>query len=147
MPNRQINRVVVGTSGTLATELLGFTELNFKDIELGVKPQGDIHCRWHYIVRRDGLVEKGRAEHEYPFGLGRYNSDSLYICVVGGVDASGGTVDNFSSLQKRALRDLIRYLFSVYEINFAYPEDTFQKPSFKFPFDLKELLKCQITKT
>ncbi len=113
MSYREINRIVVGCSYTEEQDI-GLAEINQRDYELGLKPQDGLFCRWHYVIRRNGVIEKARPEYFYPEGLGRYNSDSLAICLIGGINSDGLVLDNFTESQKDNLADLCLYIREEY---------------------------------
>ena len=78
---------------------------------------------YHYVVRLDGTVERGRQTWEIgahcseadESGLS-YNRHSIGICYIGGLDAGGKGKDTRTEEQKRALGSLIERLCKVYSI-------------------------------
>lgn len=70
---------------------------------------------YHYLITREGFVEKGRDldgdgdvednPGAHAFG---YNSDSLSICLIGGVNEGGEPEFNYSRRQMDALDLLIK---------------------------------------
>lgn len=70
---------------------------------------------YHYVIRRDGTLERGRPEHVTGAHVGGYNTGNLGICMAGGVKDDGKTPeDNFTQAQWDALRALLTELHQRY---------------------------------
>lgn len=71
---------------------------------------------YHYVIRRNGTIEKGRPENRPGAHVRGANEVSLGICLVGGVSEDNHKIaeDNFTDHQMRSLRDLIVELKSRY---------------------------------
>ncbi len=91
-------------------------DIGVSEIDQWHKDRGWRGVGYHYVVRRDGTVEKGREDHVVGAHAKGYNSKSLSICLVGGVDADTKPQDNFTPEQKNALRTLIKELRGKYDI-------------------------------
>ena len=65
---------------------------------------------YHYVVFPDGKVEQLLAEDKVSNGVQGYNSTSINVAYVGGVDRNLKPIDNRTNFQKDALRDLLFYL-------------------------------------
>lgn len=65
---------------------------------------------YHFVVRRDGTVEKGRPVEERGAHCYPHNKYSIGICYEGGLDVSGKAVDTRTPEQKQALRELLKEL-------------------------------------
>ena len=65
---------------------------------------------YHFVVRRDGTVEKGRPLWEPGAHVVGHNKYSIGICYEGGKDNSGKDVDTRTPKQKKALRELLEKL-------------------------------------
>ena len=72
---------------------------------------------YHYVIRRDGTVEKGRPDSEAGAHAKGYNAHSLGICLVGGIDANGKPENNFTPEQWGALIELVVKLAKSYHIS------------------------------
>ncbi len=68
----------------------------------------------HFVIRRDGTVEHGRAVDETGLHARGYNQTSIGVCLVGGVDKSGMPCDNFTDAQRGATAALLKKLFASY---------------------------------
>lgn len=104
-PMKVVNRLVVHCSATRATADVGVA-----DIRLWHKRQGWRDVGYHYVIRRNGTVEKGRHDNEPGAHAAGFNGDSIAICMVGGVGADGKGENNFNYQQFDALRSLLNTL-------------------------------------
>lgn len=78
---------------------------------------------YHFVVDLDGTVEKGRdlsmsGAHcnEKDENGKSYNSHSIGICYVGGLDENGKPADTRTDAQKEAMNTLVWRLFDKYPI-------------------------------
>lgn len=65
---------------------------------------------YHYVVRRDGTIEKGRPLWEAGAHCVNHNKHSIGICYEGGLDVNGVEADTRTPKQKAALRELLEKL-------------------------------------
>lgn len=91
-------------------------DIGVKDIRRWHQAKGWDDVGYHYVLRRNGRVEKGRAEQDVGVHVARYNASSLGICLVGGVNQNDFTKpeNNFTAEQWIALRDLLAVLIRKY---------------------------------
>lgn len=103
---RPINLLVVHCSATPAQRDIGIAQLRAMHLQRGFNDVG-----YHYAIRRDGRVEKGRPDNVVGAHVQGHNTGSLGICLVGGVKADGKTPEaNFTAEQYSALEQLLRRL-------------------------------------
>ncbi|AZD21246.1 N-acetylmuramoyl-L-alanine amidase [Pseudomonas chlororaphis subsp. aurantiaca] len=76
--------------------------------------RGFVTIGYHYVIRRDGSIETGRRETEIGAHVAGHNSNSVGVCMVGGVDAQGKPADNFTEVQYDSLRLLLGHLTTRY---------------------------------
>lgn len=69
---------------------------------------------YHYVIRRSGVIEKGRPENKSGAHVQGFNSHALGICLAGGVDAEGRPENNYTPAQMLALRELLKLLTGRY---------------------------------
>ena len=74
------------------------------------KAQGWKGIGYHYVVRRNGLVEAGRPLWEVGAHVANHNRYSIGVCYEGGYDATGKGADTRTPAQKVALRKLLEEL-------------------------------------
>lgn len=65
---------------------------------------------YHFVVRRDGTIEKGRPLAEPGAHVVGHNKHSIGICYEGGLDVEGNKVDTRTPEQKATLRKLLEQL-------------------------------------
>lgn len=92
-----------------------------KQIDTWHKAKGWKMIGYHYVVRRDGTVEKGRPEEMVGAHTKGYNRNSIAICYEGGLrgcdyhsDTQFIPADTRTPEQKKAMRELIRELKTRY---------------------------------
>lgn len=78
------------------------------------KQRGFRTCGYHYVVKLDGTVEKGRNISEAGAHCKGYNAHSIGVCYVGGRNAAGQIADTRTPAQKAALLKLITQLTQLY---------------------------------
>lgn len=74
-----------------------------KVIDRWHRNNGFFKIGYHFVIKRDGTVEKGRELHEVGAHVAGFNSSSIGICLVGGVDEKGNPANNFTEDQLRSL--------------------------------------------
>lgn len=94
---------VVHCSATKATWDGGAEEIR----KWHTKDRGWMDIGYHFVIKRDGTVERGRPQWAVGAGVAGFNASSLHICLVGGIDNDGNPEDNFTSVQKGALAFLL----------------------------------------
>lgn len=100
-----VRYLVVHCSATQAKANIGVKEITRMHRERGFLTIG-----YHFVIRRDGTVEKGRALDAIGAHAEGWNSRSLGICLVGGIDKDMKPQDNFTSDQYAALAVLLQDL-------------------------------------
>ena len=71
---------------------------------------------YHYIIRLDGTVERGRDEERIGAHVRGHNKDSIGICYIGGLNKEGKPKDTRTEAQKHALLMLTESLCDKYPI-------------------------------
>lgn len=67
-------------------------------------------CGYHYVIRRDGTIEKGRPDEMVGAHCLNHNRHSLGICYEGGLDANGNPADTRTEAQKESMLNLLTEL-------------------------------------
>lgn len=107
---RQINWLVIHTTATRPS-----MDIGVKEVRQWHKQRGWSDVGYHYIIRRDGKVERGRAESRVGAHVARHNKDSLGISLVGGVsEVSLKPENNYTEAQWKSLEALLRKLSDKY---------------------------------
>ena len=108
--NRIIKEIIVHCSAT--PEGKDFTVLDIKKWHLG---RGFSDIGYHYVIYRDGSINKGRDESKIGAHCTGHNSYSIGVCYVGGVAKDGKTAkDTRTDAQKKSLLSLLRNLKMKY---------------------------------
>lgn len=86
------------------------------DIRKWHKAKGWADIGYHWVIRRNGKVEKGRAEDQVGAHEPTRNRNSVGICLVGGVNEKDFTKaeDNFTPEQWAALESLVKNVQTRY---------------------------------
>lgn len=85
-----------------------------KEVDAMHRARGFNGIGYHYVIRRNGKVEPGRPENQVGAHVENFNSISVGVSLVGGVDAKGRPQDNKTPEQERALEQLLRELSGRY---------------------------------
>ncbi len=78
------------------------------------KNQGWSDIGYHFVVRLDGEIEKGRAENRIGSHVRGFNRGSIGVVYVGGLDAQGKPKDTRTVEQTQSLHKLITALLEAY---------------------------------
>ncbi len=84
-----------------------------------IKKYWKTHNKWvnpgyHYIIKPDGEIVQLLDESKPSNGVAGYNSTSINVCYIGGVDKQGRPIDNRTDAQKQSLRTILKELKSRY---------------------------------
>lgn len=83
---RQINKIVVHCTASPDSIDIGFREINQWHKDRGWMSPSGISCGYHWIVRRNGRVERGRPEDEVGSHAYGHNKRSIGVVWVGTKD-------------------------------------------------------------
>ncbi len=78
-----------------------------EDIDRWHKERGWAGIGYHYVIRVDGILERGREDHVTGAHAKGHNKGSIGICLIG--------TDEFNSVQWWELRKLVAQLTTKYE--------------------------------
>ncbi len=106
---RKINWLVIHTAATRPG-----MDIGAKEIRQWHKAKGWSDIGYHYVIRRDGRVEKGRPDARVGAHVAGHNRDSLGICLVGGVNDNLVPENNYTEAQWKALEELLHKLVQKY---------------------------------
>ena len=85
-----------------------------KEIDLWHKRLGWLGIGYNYVIQLDGKIELGRDVDEIPSHAKGYNSNSIGVVYVGGVDFNLKPKDTRTKEQKEALLNLLKELKILY---------------------------------
>lgn len=113
-----------------------------KVIDRWHRQRGFLMVGYHYVIKTDGSIEVGRDEDAIGAHVEGYNSRSIGICLVGGVDAAGKSVNNFGDTQMLSLLALLKELKQKYPKAVVQGHRDFPKVAKDCPcFDVKPWAK------
>lgn len=84
------------------------------DLRTEFKRKGWKNPGYHYVIGTDGNVTQMLDEDKVSNGVKGYNSVSVNVAYIGGIDGQGKAVDNRTSAQKKSLRVLLNVLHKRY---------------------------------
>lgn len=89
-------------------------ERDYKDILAEFRRKGWQNPGYHYIIEKDGSLHKVLEDDKIANGVKGYNSVSMHVAYIGGIDRKGNPVDNRTPQQKGTLLRVLRYLHGKY---------------------------------
>lgn len=114
--------IAIHCSATRASQNIGVTEIDAMHRERGFTCIG-----YHYVIKRDGSIERGRPMNTIGAHVEGYNSVSIAVCLIGGINSKGKPENNFTPAQFAALRELVPYIKQTYPIAVAKGHREFSK--------------------
>lgn len=109
--NRKIDKIIIHCSASKEGVDIGVKEINTMHIKRGFSGIG-----YHYVVRINGVIETGRDICKVGAHTSGYNTGSIGICYIGGLDRNGKIKDTRTLAQKNALYQLVKKLMGMYPI-------------------------------
>ncbi len=112
MARKSTSYIVIHCSATGENQDIGKKEIT----HIHVKEKGYKNIGYHFVIRRNGEIETGRDIEEVGAHVLGFNSCSVGICLVGGVDANDikKAVNNFTISQFNSLHSLLKSLKKIY---------------------------------
>jgi len=108
---RDINRIIIHCSATPPDMDIGAQTIKKWHLQRGWRDIG-----YHIVILRNGDVQLGRPIREAGAHTRGYNSDSVGVCLVGGIDKRGNAQFNFTRAQMKTLHKQICELKKDYDI-------------------------------
>ena len=76
--------------------------------------KGWVNPGYHYAVAPDGKITQLLDEDKVSNGVKGFNSVSINVAYIGGIDINGKPIDNRTKEQKQSLRSLLKLLHVKY---------------------------------
>lgn len=105
---RNIKRIFVHCTAGPQTQTIAEIQKYWKNVKKWDRPG------YHYIIKPDGEIVPLQPEDKPSNGVAGYNSTSINVCYIGGVDKQGRAVDNRTDAQKESLIKILKDLKSRY---------------------------------
>ncbi len=130
--------IAIHCSATQGKSDIGVTEIRRMHRERGFLDVG-----YHFVIKRSGVIDLGRDQTAVGAHVEGFNSVSVAICMVGGVDKKIQPEDNFTNEQYESLLILVKKLKADYPTAIVQGHRDFPKvakacPSFSVPAWLKQ---------
>ncbi|MBQ8607974.1 MAG: N-acetylmuramoyl-L-alanine amidase [Bacteroidaceae bacterium] len=106
---RKIDTLVIHTSATFPEQRVTVETIRQWHLARGFEDIG-----YHFVVYTDGSIHAGRPAEKTGAHTLHWNSRSLGICYIGGLDEQGRPSDTRTPQQRKALRELIADLLRTY---------------------------------
>jgi N-acetylmuramoyl-L-alanine amidase len=111
LTRKKTNWLVIHCSATRAIQDVGAKDIR----KWHVEGNGWADIGYHFVIRRSGKVEIGRRVDEIGTHVQGHNTDSVGICLVGGLNnATFKPENNFTPQQWDALKKLLAGLLKKY---------------------------------
>ena len=105
LDHNKVKYIVVHCTANGPTSKLGASDIRRFHLSLGWDDIG-----YHYIIKRDGTIEKGRDISRTGAHTYGYNSESVGVSYVGGIDNNNNAEDNRTPQQKQSLIKILKEL-------------------------------------
>lgn len=92
----------------------GSQKQTINDLKAEFKRKGWKYPGYHYVISPDGTITQLLDESLVSNGVKGYNSVSINVAYIGGIDTKGKAVDNRTEAQKASLLNLLRHLHKKY---------------------------------
>lgn len=133
----KVKYIAIHCSASQAKANLTVDDIRKMHLKRGMKDIG-----YHYVITRDGKVQQGRRLDQVGAHVMGFNSVSLGICMVGGIDSKGKGEDNFTVDQYVALAELLIELKKTYPKAIVQGHRDFPNVAKECPcFDVKRWYK------
>lgn len=109
--NRQIDKIIIHCSASKEGQ-----NLTVEQIDKLHRQNGWAGIGYHFVVYLDGSIHDGRDICKVGAHTTGYNTGSIGICYIGGLDKNGKIKDTRTAAQKNALYQLVKKLMEVYPI-------------------------------
>ncbi len=107
---RKINEIIIHCSATKPSMNIGADWIR----ELHVKQNGWRDIGYHFVIHRNGAVEDGRPVNEVGAHCKDHNTNTIGICMVGGISNTGRPENNFTPEQFESTQLLINATVEQY---------------------------------
>ena len=133
---RRITKIVLHCSATEAG-----LDIDADDIRGWHKARGWKDIGYHFVIRLDGKIERGRPLEEIGSHTQGHNNESIGICYVGGMKG-GKPNDTVTVEQDKSIRDLVAACRTIFGALTLHGHNEFANkacPSFQVNKKYKEL--------
>ena len=108
-PLKKVEYIVVHCSATRPDQDIGA-----EDITRWHRMKGWLDIGYHYVIRRNGVLEEGRSVNVPGAHARGYNHRSIGVCLVGGLDGNSIPNGSYTAEQWEALEGILFYLTETF---------------------------------
>ncbi len=87
-------------------------DFDASDIDRWHKDRGWREIGYHYVIKLDGTIEKGRDDNQMGSHAKGHNKNSIGICYIGGLSKYGDAKDTRTEEQIEAMSFLVDFLLN-----------------------------------
>lgn len=69
---------------------------------------------YHFLIKPNGEAVRIAPDSQITNGVAGYNSNSIHISYIGGIDSKGQPIDNRTTAQKQTIFDLLKQYKKLY---------------------------------
>ena len=88
--------------------------VTIKELQQEFRRKGWKNPGYHYVVAADGAITQLLDNEKVSNGVKGFNSVSVNVAYIGGIDTAGKPIDNRTDEQKASLRSLLKLLHKTY---------------------------------
>lgn len=136
--NRKVNLLIIHCSATPPDMDMGAYEITKWHKDRGWHTIG-----YHGVIRRDGTYEDGRDINRTGAHVRGYNTGSIGVCLVGGLDENNKPEDNFTDAQYKTLSLICRGAKAVIKDLTIHGHNEFDKNKACPSFSVQKWLKSE----
>ena len=89
-------------------------QTTIKELQQEFRRKGWKNPGYHYVVAADGAITQLLDEEKVSNGVKGFNSVSVNVAYIGGIDTNGKRIDNLTDEHKASLRSLLKLLHKKY---------------------------------
>ena len=106
---KETNHIVIHSTQTKPN-----ANISIRTVDEWHRKRGLLKVGYHFFIRRDGLIEVGRGPNEIGAHIKEHDSDSVSVCLAGGLNTRGVTAPDYSKGQLESLFVLVKTLKYMY---------------------------------
>lgn len=108
---QKVKYLVVHCAETTAT-----MDVGAKEIDRWHRQRGWLKIGYHFVIRRNGVVETGRKIDEIGAHVEGYNATSVGVCMVGGAKEVNGKLEDDTNFTPEQWNTLVQLLLKLREM-------------------------------
>jgi N-acetylmuramoyl-L-alanine amidase len=147
---RTLQSVVIHATETTTDKNIGAIEINNIQKDLGLDGIG-----YHYVIRRDGRLQRGRPINKKGEHLASLDATSIGVVLVGGLNCSSGEANptmymssqSFTMIQYNTLEKILQAFYRRYPGGLVFGHNDLDEDEFDPYFDVEDYIEATFRKT